>query len=102
MKKLQLFIPLLFLINSIYGQIDVNPAGAAASAFTPQELVENVLLTNCATINWINEKTFVSGANSNFGYFIDNGSAFPLGSGVVLSTGYINALEGVNNSSWYL
>ena len=97
MKKL---LPLffLFLTSIVSAQIDVNPAGAPESAFTPQELIENVLLTNCATVNWIGEKTFTSGSNTNFGYFTDNGSAFPLSSGIVLSTGWINFLEGTNNS----
>lgn len=98
MKRLLLFVILLTLSNSAFSQIDVNPTGAPESSFTPQELIENVLLTNCATVNWIGEKTTVSGSNTSYGYFIDNGTPFPLPSGIVFSTGWINSLEGQNVS----
>ncbi|MFV0566024.1 MAG: choice-of-anchor L domain-containing protein [Flavobacteriaceae bacterium] len=69
--------------------------------YTPQELIENVLInSNCIT----NVKvTNVVGGNFNgtdqsYGYFNGNGSRFPFTEGIVLSTGRLLHLEGPNNT----
>ena len=97
MRKL---FQLILLTTSVfsYSQIDVDPASASESTMTPEQLVNNVLLTNCATVNWVGEQVHTIGSSKTYGYFTNNGTAFPVNSGIVLSTGYVETLEGPNGT----
>ena len=65
---------------------------------TPLQLIENVLINSgCASVSNVS----VSGGNfaageKSWGYFSANGSAFPFGQGVILSTGKIIDAQGPN------
>ena len=78
--------------------IEINKTGVTESYYSPQELVENVLVTNCVSIT--NFSAVVHGTpNQNltksYGYFHRTpGSTFPFEEGIVLTNG--NAYDGGN------
>ncbi|MBF6609170.1 MAG: choice-of-anchor L domain-containing protein [Flavobacterium sp.] len=65
---------------------------------TPQQLVENVLVTNaCANVSSITvSNSWNSGSGNSFGYFSANGSSFPFNEGIILSTGKAISAIGPN------
>lgn len=72
-----------------------------SQSYTPQELIENILIdSNCITN--VNVTNVVGGdfggVDESYGYFDASGSSFPFESGIVLSTGRLNNVEGPNNS----
>lgn len=94
--KLHLFI-LLALCGISIAQaqyIQVN------DTYTPQQLVENVLINStCATVSNISVTggNFSDGSQS-YGYFNGNSSSFPFLQGVILSSGRAVSAQGPNNS----
>ncbi|MBT2620201.1 MULTISPECIES: choice-of-anchor L domain-containing protein [Chryseobacterium] len=75
--------------------IDVNVASYAPSAFTPAQLVKDILInggTNCSTPNVTNVTVSPNhdvGNNDRFwGYFHKGTTSFPFTDGIVLTTGY--------------
>ena len=96
MKKFNQFIFLLVSFTALSQNVQVS-----SSAYTPQELIENVLINSSCVDNLM--VTNVVGGNFNsieksYGYFDANGSSFPLQNGIVLSTGKLNNVGGPNDS----
>ena len=96
MKKFNQFIFLLVSVTALSQNVEVS-----SSAYTPQELIENVLINSSCVENLV--VTNVVGGDFNatdksYGYFNANGSSFPLDSGVVLSTGKLSNVGGPNDS----
>ncbi|HMC01856.1 MAG TPA: choice-of-anchor L domain-containing protein [Flavobacteriaceae bacterium] len=96
MKQLFLIISLLLssLCYSQYVSVD-------SQTYTPQELIELVLLNS----NCVPNSTFTNvlggnfnGTDESYGYFDASGSTFPFQNGVVLSTGRLQNVEGPNIS----
>ena len=79
------------MIDAPAGSIAVNRV-SPQNTYTPQQLVENVLVTGCLTASNI---TF-TGASSQIGYFTSGSSSFPLAEGIILSTGDVADAEGPN------
>lgn len=73
-----------------------------ANTYTPQQLVEDILINNSTCIENIVVTNVIGGdfgaANKSYGYFEANGSSFPFQSGIILSTGKIVNAQGPNNS----
>lgn len=90
--KVSFCLLLLFVsIQNLQGQtIAVNDPVNAQSNFTPQQLIENVLISGeCATANVINVNLFEGDGtfNKSYGYFRRLAdSRFPFQEGIVLST----------------
>ena len=96
MKKISQFIFLLLSFSVLSQNVLVS-----STNYTPQELIENVLINSSCIDNLV--VTNVVGGNFNsteksYGYFDANGSSFPLQKGIVLSTGRLNNVEGPNDS----
>lgn len=96
MRYLMLFIGCC-ISNLIFGQnISVD-----AQTYSPQELIENILIDSDCITN-VNVVNFVGGnfsnGDSSFGYFEGNNSGFPFERGIVLSTGRLSNVPGPNNS----
>jgi len=96
MKQLFLIIS-LFLSSLCYSQyVTVD-----SQTYTPQELIEFVLLNS----NCVPNSTFINvlggnfnGTDESYGYFDASGTTFPFQNGVVLSTGRLQNVEGPNTS----
>lgn len=72
---------------------------AVEENFTAQQLVENVLINNpCVAVSNITVNGIGVGNGKSFGYFSQNGSAFPFFEGVILSTGLASSAVGPNDS----
>ncbi|WP_339625081.1 choice-of-anchor L domain-containing protein [uncultured Winogradskyella sp.] len=72
-----------------------------SQTYTPQQLIENILIDSDCITNVI--VTNVVGGNFNnadqsYGFFDATGTTFPFQSGVVLSTGRLANVEGPNNT----
>jgi len=93
MNKYFFLLVLSFFSFASFSQIiKINDAADTESSYSPQELIENVLITGtCAQVSNFNSQ--VSGTPSDlntksYGYFKrPNGSSFPFESGIVLSSG---------------
>ena len=96
MKKFNQFIFLLVSFTALSQNVQVS-----SSAYTPQELIEDVLINNSCVENLVVTNVIGGDFNStekSFGYFDSNGSSFPLERGLVLSTGKLNNVGGPNDS----
>lgn len=96
MKYLLLPIALFFSLSLFAQNVQVN-----SSDFSPQELIEDILINSPCIENLV--VTNVVGGNFNstdksYGYFNATGTSFPMQSGIVLSTGKLANVEGPNNS----
>ncbi len=93
MNKLYISLIFFFIINTIFSQnIIVNNSADAESNYSPEQLVENVLISGaCALVD--NFHTQVNGTPSDltsksYGYFkTPSGSTFPFEEGIVISSG---------------
>lgn len=85
---------------------------ATYNAMTPQQLVQNVLVTGCLQAenirfgyynrnngNWTNHTWSSTPGNRMLGYFERATSGFALEEGLVLSTGRISSAMGPNNNA---
>jgi len=63
--------------------------------FSPEKLVQDVLITGCLTASNIK---YQGKPNIALGYFEKKDSDFPISSGIVMSTGYVKTTEGPNKS----
>ncbi|HEU4497094.1 MAG TPA: choice-of-anchor L domain-containing protein [Flavobacterium sp.] len=91
---------LLFLIACCFSSIAQAQYIQVNDSYTPQQLVENVLInSNCASVSnfSVSGGSFSSGEQS-YGYFNAGTSSFPFSSGVVLSTGRAVGAQGPNSS----
>lgn len=91
MKKLISSLILTFLGCFSFGQISVT------NTQTPAQLINNVLAGPGVTISNITYNGSAANANTiqqQAGQFNDNGTTFPLSSGIVLSNGNVNDIPG--------
>jgi len=103
MKRLLLI--LLFSLTYFLGFsqiININNSADAESSYSPQELIENVLISGtCAQVSNFNfqvEGTPTELATKNYGYFTrPAGSSFPFENGIIISTG--SAFQGGNTNN---
>ena len=96
MKKFNQFIFLLVSLTALSQNVQVS-----SSAYTPQELIENVLINSSCVENLVVTNVVGGDFNStdkSYGYFDANGSSFPLERGIVLSTGKLDNVGGPNDS----
>ena len=95
MKKSLLIITSLFWLGCFSQAINVN-----TSTYTVPELVTNVLVNkNCVPVNNISWRTGTNfGSTNGIGYFENTNPAFPLSSGVILSTGNVANAPGPNTT----
>lgn len=90
---------LLVLLFSIGIQVGNTQNISVDEGFTPQDLVENVLINStCANVFNVSVSggNFATGERS-FGYFDGTGTTFPFQNGIILSTGKINNAPGPNS-----
>lgn len=81
---------LIALFQSVGAQyIRVNDTSDLQSSYSPEDLVKKVLV-GCAGANISNVEISnqLSYSNRSFGYFNQNGTAFPFKEGIVISTGF--------------
>lgn len=95
MKKVILLVNLLFSIVCISQAITVN-----TSTYTVPQLVTDILVNKpCVPVNNITWRTGTNfGSTNGIGYFTNTNPAFPLSSGVVLSTGNVTNTPGPNTT----
>jgi hypothetical protein len=87
------------------GSIRVNE-DSPYDDYTPEELVQNVLVTGCLQASnvtfqgqgWDDDDEEWESSNRALGYFHNNGTDFPLDSGLILSTGLVHEAEGPNDN----
>ena len=93
-SKSGITVLLLFLTaiaSAQYIQVD--------DTYTPQQLVEDVLINNsCASVSNISATGFSINGAQSYGYFSGNGSGFPFTNGIILSTGRAVMAQGPNTS----
>lgn len=91
----RLIFVFLLLTTSAHAQyIQVN------DAYTPQQLVQDVLINNsCATVSNISVTGGDFGTSEqSYGYFSGTGTTFPFQAGIILSTGRARRATGPNTS----
>ena len=96
MKKFNQFIFLCLSFAALSQNVQVS-----SSAYTPQELIENVLINSACIENLVVTNVVGGDFNStekSYGYFDANGSSFPLKRGIVLSTVKLANVGGPNDS----
>ncbi|HPT13950.1 MAG TPA: choice-of-anchor L domain-containing protein, partial [Bacteroidales bacterium] len=85
---------------------------AAYNAYTPEQLVQNVLVTGCLTASnvrfgyynrtnnntWVNHTWSTTPGNRQLAYFSKGNSTFPLNEGLLLCTGRASSAMGPNNN----
>ncbi len=105
MKRL---ITLVFFLGSALAwaqSISVNDPADPQSAFSAEELVQEVLVSgsSCVEIELTGLAENPTGvgnpAERSWGYFQNNGGTFPLDEGIILSSGFAISAEGPNNDT---
>ncbi|MGB1308011.1 MAG: choice-of-anchor L domain-containing protein [Oceanihabitans sp.] len=96
MKKLFLFVMIWYTGQSFAQNIYVD-----SQAYTPQQLIEDVLIDSDCMSNIV--VTNVIGGNfgsaeQSYGYFDATGTSFPIQSGIVLGTGRLANVPGPNDN----
>ena len=89
------FIALMLIAaipSSVFAQISVNQASTTQQV---ENLVEDVLLGSCVTVSNVN---YIGPASAS-GTFNSNGTAFPMGDGILLTTGRANIAIGPDNDN---
>ncbi|MBR9757154.1 MAG: T9SS type B sorting domain-containing protein [Algicola sp.] len=91
----------LFLAFIFHGLVFGQHVQVDAQSYTPQELIENILIGSQCITN-VNVTNVVGGnfnsSEKSYGYFHNGGSSFPFSEGLVLSTGRLSNVEGPNTS----
>lgn len=92
----------LFIITCLWSVVAWSQnVEVDARLYTPQELIEDVLIDSDCISNVIVTNAVsgnFNGSDLSYGYFEANGSSFPFQSGIVLSTGRLENTEGPNTS----
>lgn len=97
MKKL-LFSPILFVLFTIFPSITFGQILTIDENFTPQQLVQNILVNNpCAGTANISATGHAFQNGNSFAYFNAGNSNFPFAEGIVLSTGRAASVVGPND-----
>ncbi len=104
MKKIIIVIICVLASNYMFSQsIIVNDPADPESAFTAEELIDEVLVNgnSCVNINLTNLFENPDGitdiAERSWGYFNDGGTSFPFEEGIILSTGFAVNSQGPND-----
>ena len=93
----------LVLLTALFGSLFTYSQNIIVDSqnYTPQELIENVLIDSDCIDN-INVTNVIGGdfgsTDKSYGYFEANGSSFPFESGIVMSTGRLSNVPGPNTS----
>ena len=90
---------ILFLLVFSYCFDSYSQSITTTETLTPTQLIQDVLFnTSCATISnvTVSGGNFSSGEKS-WGYFNANGTSFPFGDGIILSTGKVVNAQGPNS-----
>jgi len=89
---------LLLLISRIsFGQ----NVQTDATTYTPQQLIKDILIDSNCIENVVVTNVVggdFSGTDQSYGYFDASGSSFPFQSGIVLSTGRLQNVDGLNTT----
>lgn len=96
MKQLLLFVFTFSFIGAFAQPISVS------TTQTPQQLVENVLLgfgVTAFNVTINGDPTLANTPQSNMGYFTNTNALFPIGNGLILTTGNAIGAPGPNNQS---
>jgi large repetitive protein len=107
MKRFLLLSIIMFVfIGNVWSQsISVNDPADPESGFTPEQLIEEVLIggNDCGDLEFIflqeNCEEPMTLANRSWGYFDAAGTNFPFEEGIILSTGFADSAEGPNDST---
>ncbi|WP_379953225.1 choice-of-anchor L domain-containing protein [Dokdonia sp. R78006] len=105
---MRVFLLAIILFFSCYNSssaqsIAVNNPVYPESAFTAEELIQNVLISgsSCADVSLTNFQENPGGATDSnqksWGYFNANGSNFPFQDGIILTSGFARLAEGPND-----
>ncbi len=92
----------LFILTCLWSLLSWSQnVTADAFTYTPQELIEDILIdsdciSNVVVTNAVSGN--FNGSDLSYGYFESNNSSFPFQSGIVLSTGRLENTEGPNTS----
>jgi len=94
MKRLMLLFSLAFAVPGFSQAITVN-----TNTYSVPQLVNNVLINSpCVSATNITWKTGTNfGSSNGIGFFQNNNAAFPMQSGVILSTGNVTNAPGPNS-----
>lgn len=96
MKRLLLYLILVGPLFTYSQYVVVD-----SQNFTPQQLIENILIDSDCIENIVVTNAIggnFNGADQSYGYFDASGTTFPFESGVVLSTGRLQNVEGPNTT----
>ncbi|MFC5196116.1 choice-of-anchor L domain-containing protein [Bizionia hallyeonensis] len=92
----------LFIMACLWSLMSWSQNVTADSfAYTPQELIEDVLIDSDCISNVVVTNSVsgnFNGSDLSYGYFEANGSSFPFQSGIVMSTGRLQNTAGPNTS----
>ncbi|MEY2692467.1 MAG: hypothetical protein RIT03_857 [Bacteroidota bacterium] len=94
------YIRLFSLLFVLIAEYSYSQNVSIDDTYTAQQLVENVLINNpCAAVTnvTVSGNTF-NGAQQSYGYFANNGGAFPFANGVILCTARAQRAAGPNTS----
>ena len=83
------------------GSISVNE-NALYNTYTPTQLVQNLLISRCiraTNVTFNGAFPVADPTQRQLGYFDQAGSLFPMGEGLVLSSGYVTSSVGPNNAT---
>ncbi|MCB0434209.1 MAG: choice-of-anchor L domain-containing protein, partial [Mangrovimonas sp.] len=96
MKKLRVFIIFLLSLPVLSQNVQTD-----SQIYTPQQLVEDVLIHSDCVSNILVTNVVggdFGGSDESYGYFDGSGTTFPFSSGIVLSTGRLQHVQGPNTS----
>jgi gliding motility-associated-like protein len=92
---------LVFLLLLISGISFGQNVQTDATTYTPQQLIEDILIDSNCIENVVVTNVVggdFSGTDQSYGYFDASGTSFPFQSGIVLSTGRLQNVEGPNTT----
>lgn len=103
-SKLLFLCLFFFSLIKINGQsIIVNDPTDPESNFTPEELLSNVLVDGCSTIQFDflqeNPDGVTDLTSRSWGYFRNTNPAFPFDEGIILSSGFGTSAQGPNDQT---
>lgn len=96
MKRILLLFVLLFSLLNYSQNISVD-----SQTYSAQQLIEDILIDSDCIENIVITNVVggnFNGSDQSYGYFNASGTTFPFESGIVLSTGRLQNVEGPNNT----
>jgi len=92
---------LLFLLLIVSGKSFGQNVQTDATTYTPQQLIEDILIDSNCIENVVVTNVVggdFGGTDQSYGYFDATGTSFPFQSGIVLSTGRLQNVDGPNTT----